>query len=264
VGAKSLDEDNTLFLSPVPVPDNFFDPVLPTSALRSMLPLVPREDTREPELNPLFLVATDDRVPIDDGARPVMELFRLTVRELVPIEEFTLLLLLLDETDGTGAPGNEGIGDLEREEDEIVEVNPPLLFTLPSFNLIEGTLLGLTAETDVERRHVGAIDTFFAGWKGACLCTGSFDTGMLGATVAVAGAFPRFHTFWTMDFAEERKPKRDALGLSGARKDKLVDVRISMLERASGRRTQSRLAANAHSPLASDAHTTSPPCFIYF
>jgi hypothetical protein len=231
VGAKSLDEDNTLFLSLVPA--TTFDPVLPTSASRPTLPLVPRDDTRDPEPNPnpaLLLVATEDRVAIDeDDAGPVIELFRLPTRELVPIEEATLLLLLpLPEIEGTGAPVNDGMGDLTREE--VVEVNPALFFSLSLVSRMEGALLGLAPARDVEGRpgadaSVGAIETFFTGWIGACLCARGLDTGMLDA--ASAGAFPRFHTFWTMDFAEERKPKRDGLGLSGSSKNESVNVRIS-------------------------------------
>jgi hypothetical protein len=226
VGASSLEDDKTLFRSPVPVPTTFLDPVLPTSAplpillFVPMLLLVPNDDALDPKPTPdpaLLLVATEERVPIDDDAvGPVIELFRLPARELLLIELPTLLLLA--ETGGA-EPANDGMGDLARE-DEIADDGPSFSFVLSLF--IEGALIALAPVTDVEERPDGgtggAMETFFAGWGGACLFAGGLAAGMVDATAVGAEAFPRFHTFWTIDFAEERKPKRDDLGFSGLKR----------------------------------------------
>lgn len=194
---ESLEDDDPAAGALFGAPESFLAPMLPT----------PREVG-------LAADEKEERVPIDETLvePPVLEdapvpLIELTLLTLVPLMKLPLV---------EGAVPKEGIGDLAREEVvETVALSASLLTRR------DGTRLRLPLAVAVEGRAMLTEGTRFVAGNGAgAVIFSVFATGLgipVWATLAGAGAvvtFPRFHTFCTSDFAEERNPNLEGLGFS--------------------------------------------------
>lgn len=184
--------------------------------------LLPNDDTRELRADDGTLV----RVPMEDA--PAIEL------ELLRVTNLVLLLLVVPRV----LPGfelrvleyvdvaNVGIGDLALLED-VVELMVPFSGARRREIEVEAEAGGGGAGRAVGR--TGATEGFLAG--------GTEDFGGLDKTVGLGlgilepgfSSFgPRFQTLCTIDFAEDRKPNLDPLGLSG---DAIVSSMVKQLRK---------------------------------
>lgn len=192
---ESLEDDDPAAGALFGAPESFLAPMLPT----------PREVG-------LAADEKEERVPIDETPvePPVLEDAPVPVIELTLLTLVPLMKLPLVE----GAVPKEGMGDLAREEVvETVALSASLLTRR------DGTRLPLAVA--VEERAILTEGTRFVTGNGAGAAIFSlFATGLgipVGTALAGAGAvvtFPRFHTFCTSDFAEERNPNLEGLGFS--------------------------------------------------
>ena len=212
VGANSREEEVESLEDEEPVLEAFTAATGPARAFFDpMLLMFPDDD-----------VLVENLVPIDDTfvelvwdiPVPISELLRAPERELfllIRVPAAPLMTLLLVE----GATPNEGIGDLEREDDIV-----PFAESCSLLTRSEGTRVAL-AVAMVGR--AGAMEAFCTRTLGAAIfsfvastfagCTG---LGMLEAVVG--GALPRFHTLCTIDLAEEKKPNLEGFGLAAYKK----------------------------------------------
>jgi hypothetical protein len=170
---------------------------------------VPRDDTREPDLvTPLLRP-----VPIEGAA---IELVLVPKRELpareppIPIE-LPVLELLTDPIPlrvDEGAPGNDGMGDLDR-----LELTVPLASWRGAVGLrrLEADDTRPMLPTFLLFALEGRAGAAFFEREGPVLLSAEalgtvLETGML--EVAVLDT-PRFQTLCIIDFADDKKPNRD-------------------------------------------------------
>ena len=214
MGANSREEEVESLEDEEPVLEAFTAATGPARAFFDpMLLMFPDDD-----------VLVENRVPIDDTfvelvweiPVPMSELLRAPERELfllVRVPAAPLMRLLLVE----GATPNDGIGDLEREDDEAIV---PFAESVSLLTRREGTRVPL-AVAIVGR--AGAMEAFCARTLGAAifsLVTSAFAgcTGLGMLEDIVGGALLRFHTLCTIDLAEEKKPNLEGFGLAGYKK----------------------------------------------
>lgn len=216
VGASKVDEVRTLVATPMLL--TLFELVDPAT----LLCLVPIEDTpavRDPEVI-LVLVPMDD-TPIELPARDptVLVAGKLAIFERV-----------LDEVAVRKDGGKDGIGERAREEDGI-EVAVPFLEEIALGTLSEepevlrvvsSLLLVLGALFDVRRgREELMADAGADSWGVFTLeGGGAFVAGMFGRILTLLEVpAPRFQTFFTRVFADDRNPNLEVFPFSvGAKK----------------------------------------------
>jgi hypothetical protein len=187
-------------------------PAVPLVAL-ARLTFVPNDDTRE-----RLLAAVLDVPAIDPFLLPTLE---LVARELaVPTEEPPALELAAEPVLLAVVDPKAGIGDLDLVLDAATD---------------RGGLTEPATEGWSERETAGARDdvllfkvetgNFFDGGPILPSFLGSATTIGVGLDVGIADvealeAPTPFNTFWTIDFAEDRNPNRDAIPLGFAMESK--------------------------------------------
>jgi hypothetical protein len=222
VGAINLEE--VLFLS---------SPLSPTPATRLVLPT---------SLTPLLVLIDDNReldvlfVPIDEAPAPegtsfllLLVAFELDVpAELATVDPELARVRLLVVDEGRGDLDLEAVeGPLRAEP--LIELRAPVLCALGFRELLAsaaGAVEGLRVFADWERPAtaslfvIGGLVAATIGFVAAAIggCGGAILVPLLlslfsAATVALPVPAPTpFQTLCTIDFAELKKPKRDAFG----------------------------------------------------
>jgi len=199
VGARSRDDEE-----PTAMAVEDMRPV--ESFLPPRLVTVPREEG--------LLVADEYevRVPIED-APPWLP---VALFADVPVPAIELVLLGLKLLLDVGGATKEGRGDRARDRvEDSVEDTLPFGWSFTLSGRKDGTLVEPLAtelvpveETFVESTAGGMI--LFSDLD-TSLCTPP-DDGADGADAALGLLLPRFHTFWTRDFAVDRNPNLEGLG----------------------------------------------------
>ena len=197
--------------------------------LLDVLRLVPIDETTVVPDVTLVLVPIDDTalvLPVwREAAVPLPVPVLLTRERAVPVMLLDLeAAVIVDLTVPESGGGlNDGIGDLERNPVDFVELIVPECFASAAEGGGLSSLLGCDAEVflvfEAELEAFGAAGTscafaFSPFWSAAGACE-VLGTGMLdGGWLAGAAAFallppPMFHTLRTSDFAAPKKPNRD-------------------------------------------------------